>query len=169
MDIKTFDDCDIISDEIYRRQKQDVAKMRTSLLACAEENGMSARSALQNITAMQVYHQLTRIVRYLEIMDKLEHKLYSSIEHTIDNSDDTSPATWVKLLSIQDQLQKNMIASHKILEPYLNIKDFLVVELNDSDKDTPTNDMLMSPESRDRLRSKAQEVMASLSEGDIDG
>lgn len=163
MDIKTVDDSRLL-DPLYQRQKEGVAKMRTSLLAYTEENGVSTRQALESITAMRVYHQLTRIVKYLELMDKLENKLYESIEYSIDNSSSSDPTTWAALLNIQAQLQKSMIESHKLIQPYLDIQDFGVVELAPQ-ADTSTNNnttFAMSSEARDSLRSKAQNVLLEL-------
>lgn len=162
MSIKTVDDCNPLLDPLYKRQKEGVAKMRTSLLAYTEENGVSTRQALESITAMRVYHQLTRIVKYLEVMDKLEAKLYESIEYSIDTAQSSDPSTWMGLLNIQERLQKSMIESHKLLQPYLDIRDFGVVELAPQEDTVNAATVIMKPEERDSLRSKAQSILLQL-------
>ena len=112
-DSKTFRSDDTqLTDPLYDRQKQDVAKMRASLLSFDGNDPMSARMALQNITIMRVYHQISRIIRYTEMMDKIEDKLYESIECSLDAMDSANPSTWLALLGVQEKLQKAMIESH---------------------------------------------------------
>lgn len=167
MSIKTVDDNTMLN-PLYQRQKEDVSKMRTSLLACTDENGVSTRQALQNITAMRVYHQLMRIIRYTELMDRLEDKLYSCIDSAIDSAESSDPATWMALLNIQERLQKSMIESHKLLQPYLDIKEFTVVELTPDSSNDDSADIL-TPEARDGIRSKAQSIMLELGNLDSGG
>ena len=72
MDIKTVDEPSVlVTDELYKRQKENVSKMRTALLSFTDENGVSVRRAIQGITGMRIYHQIIRIIRYTELMDKL--------------------------------------------------------------------------------------------------
>lgn len=168
MDIKTLDGSTVITDPIYKKQKEGVAKMRTSLLACADDGGVSARQAIQNITAMRVYHQLMRIIKYLEMMDKIEAKLYESLDSTIENAE-TDAATMLMLISIQSKLQKNMIESHKLLEPYLNLQELTMMDLAPQDSELTGDTVLMKSEERDRLRSTAQAVLTQLKEGGGDG
>ena len=87
-DIKTVDSSEVVYDPVYQRQKEGVTKMRTSLLACTAENGVTIRNTLDSITAMRIYHQMMRIIKYTELMDKLEDKLYRSIDNMLDNSPD---------------------------------------------------------------------------------
>lgn len=149
---------------LLRKQQEGVAKMRTALLACTDENAVTLRHTLQNITAMRVYHQMTRIVKYTELMDKLEDKLYESIEDTIDNSNSSDPTTWIALLNIQERLQKSMIESHKMLQPYLNVQEFSVVDLVDSSQieEDDTMGLTIPAQSRDNIRIKAQAILSQL-------
>ena len=153
-------------DPLYKKQKEGVAKMRASLLACSDNGSMTMLSAIQNITAMRIYHQLTRIIRYTELMDKLEAKLYESIDNTLDNMNSNDPSTWMMLLKAQEQLQKTMIESHKLLQPYMDVQEFTVVELaNSSSSNETVQKIALSPEDRDRLRNKAQSVLQELNGG----
>lgn len=152
-------------DPLYAKQKEDVAAMRTSLLACTGDATLT-KTALQNISVLRIYHQVSRIIRYLDLMDKLEDKLYQSIEYTVDNADPSRTATWAMLLSIQERLQKNMLESHKLLQPYLNIEEFQIVDLAAAHTTNNSDDLLLSADSRERLRSRAQAVLAEL--GDLD-
>ena len=163
------DDNEVISNPIIQRQKEDVAKMRTSLLSCNDDSGMTVSGALQNITIMRVYHQITRIVRYTEMMDKIEAKLYDAIDYQLDNCDIADDgSTMVKLLSLQDRLQKLMLDSQKLLEPYLDMHLFDIVDLAPSSSDTSDNPItkkLITSESRDKIRYSAQSVIDMLAAG----
>lgn len=166
MGIKTVDDTTIL-DPLYQKQKENLCKMRTALVSCASDTGVSTSQAMQSITTMRVYHQLVRIVKYLELMDKLEAKLYESIEYQIDTSSPDDPGTLVALMQIQTNLQKTMIESHKLLEPYLDLQEFNVVDLIPVQHDTNTSPVqVMSPEDRDKLRSSAQAVLLQLTGGE---
>lgn len=148
---------------IYRKQQEGVARMRTALLASTDDNAMTLRSAINSVTAMRVYHQLLRVIKYTELMDKLENKLYESIESTIDTSAVADPTTWIALLNIQERLQKSMIDSHKMLQPYLDVKEFSVVDLVDSTQtDDSDNKLALPAHSRDNIRIRAQAILSQL-------
>lgn len=168
MAIETVDNSNIIENPIVAKQKEDVAKMRTSLLSCSKENGVSTMRAIQDITVMRVYHQLTRIIRYTEMMDKLEAKLYEAMDYQIDNADITHLGTLEMLMQIQANLQKSMIESHKLLQPYMDLQDFSVVDLvhTTEDIDNPITQKLITSESRDKIRYAAQNVIEILQTGD---
>ena len=168
MAIETVDNSNIIENPIVAKQKEDVAKMRTSLLSCSKENGVSTMRAIQDITVMRVYHQLTRIIRYTEMMDKLENKLYEAMDYQIDNADITHLGTLEMLMQIQANLQKSMIESHKLLQPYMDLQSFSVVDLmpTSEDEDNPITQKLITSESRDKIRYAAQNVIEILQTGD---
>ena len=162
------DDNNVIVNPIVRKQKEDVAKMRTSLLSCNDETGMTISKALQDITAMRIYHQLTRIVRFTEMMDKLEDKLYEAIDYQLDTCNVADSQTMIMLLGIQEKLQKSMIESQKLIEPYLNMQLFNVVDLaptNAEATDNPITKQLITSESRDKIRYTAQNVIKMLTAG----
>ena len=169
MSIETFDNSEILANPITARQKEDVAKMRASLLSCTEDSGMSASKAIHNISVMRVYHQLSRIIKYTELMDKLEDKLYRAIDKHIDESPDDF-GTIVSLMTIQEKLQKAMIESHKLLQPYLEVQNFSVVDLVDTNTTTiesPITAKLMASESRDKVRSAAQSALELINGGAV--
>lgn len=148
-------------------KREGVAKMRASLLACSLQDLRTTKQAMQQITVLRIYHQVSRIIRYTELMDKLEEKLYDSIESTVNNANESTPSTWMMLLSIQEKLQKNMLDSHKLLQPYLDLEEFSITELLPEEPSDSTN-KLMSAESRERIRATAQAVLLQLDSGDID-
>ena len=153
-DFKTVEGEIVSDDPLLRKQKEGVAAMRTSLLACKDNPGQAVRE----LTSIRVYHQLTRVVRYIELMDKLEEKLYASIEASALKTNNADPTTWMMLLHIQEQLQDNMIKSHKLLEPYLSegpmtLTDSLAIEV---EADQP---QLLDRTSRDKVRSAAQQLL----------
>ena len=153
-------------DPLRSKQKEDVAKMRASLLACSADMSL-AKNAIQNVAVLQIFHQVSRVIRYLDMMDKLEDKLYASIEYTIDKSRVDSTSTWVMLSTIQEKLQKSMIESNKLLEPYLELGNLRLFDLVQPETaDTLTgNAALLSPESRDHVRTNAQNVLLQLRSG----
>ena len=151
-----------ILDPLYMKQQQDVAEMRAALLAFNSGDPGSARLAIQKITAMRFYHQLSRIIRYTDMMDRIEAKLYESIDRSLDRMNSDSPSTWMSLLQIQERLQKCMIESQKLLQPYLDIESLSFVEVPQAAEDVSFGAMLMEQESRDRLRSSAQAVLAAI-------
>lgn len=168
-DVKTVDDPVRISDPLVRKQREDVAKMRASLLTCSDDP-TSATTAMKNITVLRVYHQISRIIRYLEMMDKIEDKLYESIDYQLENLNTENPVAWMQLLSLQERLQKVMLESHKLLQPYLNVQEFNMADLTVGTTDGSINSSaaVLSRESRDRLRSNAQQLLTVLGE-DVDG
>lgn len=155
---------------LYAKQKEDVARMRAALLSCSSTNlsSSTAKMALKNITAMRIYHQIARIIKYLELMDKLEDKLYRSLENTIESMDENSIATWTLLLKAQESLQKQMIESHKLLQPYLDLQSLDIIDMiPDQDKDTSNvTSSLISADSREKLRNAANMVLNSINESE---
>lgn len=150
-------------DSLYTKQREDVANMRASLLSCNGVDPYSTQIALRNITVMRVYHQISRIIRYTEMMDKIENKLYHSIERSLENMNEGSPSTWMTLLGIQEKLQKCMIDSHKLLQPYLDSEIFSNVVIDSPHEPQQSfATMLIDQESRDKIRSSAQTVLAAL-------
>lgn len=163
-DLETVENSNVIvPDPLIAKQREDVAKMRASLLCCSEDPH-TATQAMKNITVLRVYHQISRIIRYLEMMDKIEAKLYESIDAALDRMDVNSGVTWMTLLNIQERLQENLISSHKLLQPYLNVQEFSIEDLAPTVTTSPTGDgsSILSRESRDRLRSSAQQVLEIL-------
>lgn len=155
----------IIEDPIIQVQREDVSKMRTSLLSCNGDMS-SVRQAMTNITILRVYHELTRIIRYTELMDKLENKMYESMEHTIDTADVTSASTWLMFMEMQKNLQKSMATSYALLKPYLSISKTDVSAMT-STLDTNTDPLPLDTKSRDNVRATAQAILALL--GDANG
>lgn len=171
-DLKTVGDAQpdniVISDPLIRQQKEDVARMRTSLLA-VEANPELASTAIRNITVLRVYHQIARIIKYIELMDKLEDKLYESIEMTIDKANAANPSTWMTLLNIQERLQRTMQESHKLLQPYLDIQEYTYTDLTQGTSQVSSDMTLMDKSSRDKLRDSARQVLAALEAADGSG
>lgn len=165
-DFKTFEGDIKSTDSLRNFQREGVSRMRTSLLSCSVESPSSTKQAINQITVLRIYHQITRIIKYLDLMDKLEEKLYDSIEHTIDNSDEANPSTWMMLIKIQERMQQLMIDSHKLLQPYLDLDSLSITELMPAQSNTETtNTLIMTSESRERLRNNAQAVLLSLNVG----
>ena len=96
-------------------------------------------------------------------MDKLEEKLYESAEFTILTADPTELETLTTLIKIQERLQESMINSHKLLQPYLELEDFSITELMPNTEAETT--LIMSAESREKLRNNAQAALVALNAG----
>ena len=149
--------------DLYTSQLNDVADMRSQLLAIDKNDPGSARKALQNITILRVYHQISRIIRYTELMDKIEDKIYNSIEMNLDQMDDADPVTFLRLMNVQEKLQKSMIESHKLLEPYLDFENLNVVDVTPQQDPSQTfTAMILDQESREKIRTSAQQVLSAL-------
>lgn len=149
---------------IRSMQKEGVSRMRASLLSCSVENPASTKRAINQITVLRIYHQISRIVKYLDLMDKLEEKLYASLERTIDNAAEANPSTWMMLLNAQERLQKNMIESHKLLQPYLDLEEFSITDILPSESDNVGTTLVLNQASRDKVRSSAQQVLIQLNQ-----
>jgi len=150
-------------DPLYRKQREDVAQMRASLLALSTDpnNPGLVKQALNNITVLRLYHQIARIIRYLEMMDKIEAKLYESIDCSLDNMNPNSSATWLLLVQLQEKLQKNLIESHKLLQPYIELQDRTFLDIVPVESDS-THPQILDANSRERLRTSAQAVLVEL-------
>lgn len=164
-ELKTVEPSVTMDDPLYTQQQDDVQRMRSSLLSCSS-NIYSIRAAMQNITVMRIYHQMSRIIRYLDQMDKLENKMYSALDKTIENASD-NVATVLLLLSIQEKMQKAMIESEKLLRPYLDVQLYQDSIDNAKMGSQEPEESILTPESRNKLRSGAQNILRVLEQGDI--
>lgn len=144
-------------DPLEGQQREDVAKMRASLLACATTGNYSI-DTIKDITTRQIFHQLSRVIRYLDMMDKIESKLYQCIDNTLDTIDVYDTSSLITLLGIQERLQRSMIESQKLLEPYmsgLNIEEVISTNFNVID----ASDEILDRAQRDKIRDSAQQVL----------
>lgn len=166
-DVKTVDSPLTTQDPLIAKQKEDVAKMRASLLCCSDDM-YTTTQALKNITVLRVYHQISRTIRYIEMMDKIEGKLYQSLDAHLNSLDIQNPVSWMTLLSIQEKLQKNMIESQKLLQPYIEQLTSVEQYVQSTTVNQSVDDHgLLTKESRESIRCAAQLVLASLPvEGD---
>lgn len=166
-EFETFENSSI-QDPLIAKQREDVSRMRASLLAC-DGDIRNVTYALQSITVLRVYHQVSRIIRYLDMMDKIELKLYEHIDYKLSESEVGNTKDLFLLLELQERLQKSLIESHKILQPYLNID-----ELNLNNMITTTSDYsednsisVIPKSSRDKLRLSAQQVLLALDDTEV--
>lgn len=150
-------------DSLYMKQQRDVSQMRNVLLSCDSKNIHSVKTTIQNILVMQLTRNMSRIVKYSEVMDRLEDKLYASVDYTISSVDETDPDTLGKLLQMQKFLVTNMNESQKLLEPYLNGKynlDPIFTEVVDDAVNTESlGSELIDKDARERIRNSAQAVL----------
>lgn len=151
-------------DSLNSKKREDVAKMRTSLLACNADPSI-AKFALKNIAILRMYHQVAKIINYLDLMDKLEEKLYSSVEHTIDNMDPNNQSTWMMLLNVQERLQKNMIESNKLLQPFLDMQNIDITEVTTEYSAPTPSTLALDANTREKIRNSAQAVLLELNAG----
>ena len=153
-------------DPLIAKQREDVARMRTSLLAC-DANPQLATTALKNVTVLQVYHQISRIIRYTELCDKLEAKLYETMDNMIDKLDTDSNLTLSMLFNTQERLQKLMIESNKMLAPFLDMTAYIEsVRVDDSSEESgPKTTIALDTTRREKLRNSAKQVLLELNVG----
>ena len=152
---------------LYAEQIKDVQNMRNCLLSIDKADPDAFRKAILNTTLLRVYHQLERIIRYTELMDKIEDRIYQSIELKLDNADPDDEDIWQTLIPIQERLQRSMIESHKLLEPYLNMEQLASLEVvQEQDPKDSFTSMILDQEARERVRNGAQQLISLLE--DID-
>lgn len=162
--VKTVDNIRV--DPLIEKQRRDVAEMRTSLLTCDVDTKL-AGSALKKVAVLQVYHQLSRIIRYTEMCDKIEDKLYESIDSNLDRLDSDNAYAMNTLLTLQERLQKILIESNKLFAPYLDLSKFVEDATMDvvSDDTSSTSTFNLDATSRERLRNSANQVLLELNVG----
>ena len=169
-ELKTFEESDNTSidtpetfvDPLLKEQKQQAAQMRDALLTCKKNDITSAKIALQNIAILQVYHQVSRIIRYTEMMDRIEDKLYDSIDMNLAEMDEADPNTMILLLKVQSQLQESMVLSQKLLEPYMNIDLASIAPPVEINEETSFGAAIIPKESRNAIRNGAQALLTEL-------
>lgn len=153
---------DSLVNPLLREQIAQVDQMRSTLLNCNKKDITSAKVALQNIAVLQVYHQVARIIRYTEMMDRLEDKLYGSIDANLAEMDEFDPQTMMLLLKVQGDLQKSMVLSQELLKPYAEIDlDSIAPPIDVSDS-ASFGDMILPKESRNAIRNGAQALLTEL-------
>lgn len=159
---KTVGDPDDMS--LLVEQMNDVSNMRSALLSFPKSDPQAAVKAIRNVTLLRVYHQVERIVRYTEMCDKIEDRMYQSINAKLDNTSPDDESLWYTLLGIQDKMQKIMIESHKLLEPYLSLEQLQALEVpQQADPADSFTSMILDQESREKVRTSAQQVLAAIS------
>lgn len=147
--------------DLFSEQVKDVENMRRALISFDKSDANAARKAIQNVTLLRVYHQLERIVRYTEVMDKLEDRIYQSIEMKLMNADPDDEDLYFTLIPIQERLQRMMIESHKLLEPYLSMEQLTALEVpREEDPANSFTSMLLEQESREKVRTGVQQLMS---------
>lgn len=171
-----FDDSETVGSEeafwsnaIFKKQKQYTQEMRSSMLSCMESDSFSVKNTMSKILALRVYHQIARIIRYTEEMDKIEQKLYQVVDLTLDKMDpmfidENTQACLSTLMHLQQKLQQSMIDSQKLLDPYLTMDSLWYVEVPSEDVAMEGSEdvKLLSQDSRQKIRKGAQEALAAL-------
>ena len=166
-DFNTVDDLPKGIDPLLVKQREEVANMRTSLLLCSDKDASVVSTALNNITISRIYHQLARIIRFTEIMDNIEDKLYESINNYLDTADTFDDNTWQTLMAVQKQLQTTLIESHKLLEPYLELPGLNADSLTaiNNTVDGEVVDTGLDKDTRNHVRDAARRILAELDDG----
>jgi hypothetical protein len=148
-------------DPLSAIQKESISRMRGALLSLSVDDATNVKATIQQVTLLRIHHQIVRIVKYLDIMDKLEDKLYATIDLQLQTMDIYDSATMAQLLVVQSQLQKAMVESHKLLQPYLELQDLSINELMPSTT-TDATTSIIPEQSREKLRIAAQTVLSEL-------
>ena len=147
-------------DLLYEQQKQDVANMRSALLDCNRTDAKSVESAMRNILIMRIYHQLARIIKFTEQMDKIAAKMYRELDSQLADDSWVGMDALIPLITIQERLQKVMVESQKLLDPYMDIKQFMVIDVeNQADEDDSFGAKILNQASRQNIRESAQQIL----------
>lgn len=148
---------------LFSEQARDIQNMRAALLNFDKRDSQAAAKAIKNVTLLRVYHQVESIVRYTEMIDKLQDRIYQSIDAKLLNSDPDDENLCFTLIPLVERLQKNMIESHKLLEPYLNFEQLNSLEIPETtDPADSFTSMILDQESREKVRTSAQQVLAAI-------
>ena len=155
------DTTSLIVDPLTAKQKSHTDEMRDALLTCNFGDISSTKSALQYITLRRILHQVERIIKYTELMDRLEDKLYESIDANLAEMDEFDPNTMMLLLKVQGQLQTSMIESQKLLQPYLEMDVTAYAPAQEVTEDSFMANIIPQ-ESRNTIRNGAQALLTEL-------
>lgn len=153
---------DSLVDPLIFEQKEQANLMRKSLLTCRTGTISNAKVALQNIAVLQIYHEVARIIRFIEVMDRLEDKIYDSIDMNIGGMESADPATMLMLVKVQGDLYKTMAMSQELLKPYMNIDLEAIAPMKDVNEDIPFGVAIIPKESRNVIRNGAQALLTEL-------
>ena len=153
---------DSLVDPLIFEQKEQANLMRKSLLTCRTGTISDAKIALQNIAVLQIYHEVARIIRFIEVMDRLEDKIYDSVDMNIGGMDSADPATLMMLVKVQGDLYKTMAMSQELLKPYMNIDLESIAPMRDVTEDTSFGVAILPKESRNAIRNGAQALLTEL-------
>ena len=150
-------------DLLYDQQKQDVANMRSALLDCNRTDAKSVQSAMRNILIMRIYHQIARIIKFTEQMDKIEAKMYRELDAQLADDSWVGMDALIPLITIQERLQKVMVESQKLLDPYMDMQQFMVVDVEaQAEDDDSFGAKILSQSSRQNIRESAQQILTLL-------
>lgn len=161
-DITTLNTNTKPADTLDVQQQSDISAMHSALLNCDRGNAASVSFALQTIFSMRVFHQISKLIKYTEYMDKVEQKMYESMDRYMDSLDATDTNGWLVLMNAQEQLQRIMLNSQKLLEPYSNVSLYI--------PEQPVEDSfgngLLDQNERKKLRESAQLILDTLKESE---
>ena len=151
-------------DPLNSLKRESLDRMKAALLSTALDDPLSTVTAMRQITVMRAYHQVVRIVQYLDIMDKLEEALYNSIEREIETIEfsDSNLHSITKLLTIQEKLQKSIIESNKLLAPYLEMEQYPAFNEVESSTPVSANILEIDDMKREQLRESASSILSEL-------
>ena len=149
-------------DPLSNLKRESIDRMKMALLSSSLDDPLSVVSAVKGVTVMRVYHQVVRIVQYLDLMDRLEAKLYYAIDRELENDQPDDYLTISKLLKIQEQIQKSIIESNKLLAPYLEMEQYQT--FNEIEEVTPVSDDILELDNtkRNLLRENAGQILSDL-------
>lgn len=161
-DITTLDTNTKQADTLDVQQQSDVSAMRSALLNCDRGDATSVSFALQTIFSMRLFHQISKLIKYTEHMDKVEQKMYESMDRYMDNLDITDTSGWLVLMNAQEQLQRIMLNSQKLLEPYSNVSLYIP----EQPVEESFGNGLLDQNERKKLRESAQLILDTLKESE---
>ena len=163
VDVKTVDDAGgTPKDPLSAVKRESVDRIKAALLSSCMDDPQSATAAIQQVTILRAYHQIIRIVQYIDLMDELEDKLYQSIRLDLKSADVFDPTTIARLVAIQERMQKMMVESNKLLAPYLDMTSYPAFsELPELNADSQEKLGLTSSQ-RDGIRESAGAILADI-------
>ena len=96
-------------------------------------------------------------------MDKIEAKMYRELDAQLADESWVGMDALGALISIQERLQKVMVDSQKLLDPYMDIQQFMIVDVEtQAEEDNSFGAKILDQTSRQNIRESAQQILTLL-------
>ena len=153
---------------LQKSMHESTERMQTALLSASMDSPNEVVTAMRQVSLLRAHHQVMRIVQFLQLMDKLEAKMYEAIELDMATMDLTDSQSWKTLLTLQTKLQENIVNSNKLLMPFLEMGKYPIFNEMATAADSEVDIVIdLPPAKRNQLRENAESILAELEDLDL--